>query len=49
MEKATDTAWYRLRTTNPEVLDLSFLEDDLESALARWNARLEEEEFQTVS
>ena len=37
-EEAIDTAWYRLWSTNPGVLDLAFLEDDLEPTLARWSA-----------
>lgn len=47
--EATDTAWYRLWLTNLGVLDLSFLEDDLEPMLARWNARLEQVELETVT
>lgn len=47
--EATDNAWYRLWLTNVGVLDLSFLEDDLEPMLARWNAHLEQVELETVT
>ena len=33
-------------STNPETLDLNFMGDELEPALARWNARLELEQLE---
>ena len=32
-EEAIDNAWYRMWSTNPEVLDLSFMGEELEPAL----------------
>ena len=45
-EEAIDDAWYRMWSTNPEALDLEFMGDELEPALARWNARLELEQLE---
>ena len=48
-EKAIDDAWYRMWSTNPETLDLDFMGDELEPALARWNARLELEQLEETT
>ena len=48
-EKATDDAWYRMWSTNPETLDLNFMGDELEPALVRWNARLELEQLEETT
>ena len=45
-EEAIDNAWYRMWSTNPMTLDLEFMGDELEPALARWNARLELEQLE---
>lgn len=45
-DKAIDDAWYRMWSTNPEVLDLDFLGEARETILARWNLRLEQEELE---
>ena len=45
-EEAIDDAWYRMWSTNPETLDHEFMGDELEPALARWNARLELEQLE---
>ena len=47
-EEAIDNAWYRIWSTNSEVLDLEFLGEELEPTLERWNARLEREELETT-
>ena len=47
-EKAIDDAWYRMWSTNPEVLNLDFLGEARESILARWNLRLEQEELEAT-
>ena len=44
-EKAIDDAWYRMWSTNPEVLNLG---EARESILARWNLRLEQEELEAT-
>ena len=48
-EEATDDAWYRMWSTNPETLDLDFMGDELEPALVRWNARLELEQLEETT
>ena len=48
-EKATDDAWYRMWSTNPETLDLDFMGEELEPALVRWNARLELEQLEETT
>ena len=45
-EEAIDNAWYCMWSTNPMTLDLEFMGDELEPALARWNARLELEQLE---
>ena len=45
-EEAIDNAWYRMWSTNPLTLDLEFMGDELEPALARWNARLALEQLE---
>ena len=45
-EEAIDNAWYRMWSTNHMTLDLEFMGDELEPALARWNARLELEQLE---
>ena len=40
-EEAIDNAWYRMWSTNSEVLDLDFMGEELDPALARCNTRLE--------
>ena len=48
-EEATDDAWYRMWSTNPETLDLDFMGEELEPALVRWNARLELEQLEETT
>ena len=48
-EVATDKTLYRVWSTNPGVLNLSFLREELEPTLARWKVRLEEEAEDTVT
>lgn len=45
----TDKTLYRVWSTNPGVLDLSFLREELEPTLARWKLKLEEEAEDTVT
>lgn len=49
IELATDNTLYQVWSTNPGVLDLRFLRDELEPTLARWKLRLEEEAEITLS
>ena len=47
-DKLVDSAMYRIWSMNAD-LDLSFLEGEQESTLARWKARLEKEELFTFT
>ena len=47
-EEAIEDAWYRMWSTNPETLDLDFMGEELEPALARWNVRLEREQLERL-
>lgn len=46
---ATDKTLYRVWSTNPGVLNLNFLREELQPTLARWRVRLEEEAEYTVT
>ena len=48
-EETIDNAWYCLWSTNPGVLDLTFLGEELEPTMAWWKTRLEEEELETIT
>ena len=48
-ETATDKTLYRVWSTNPGVLNLSFLREELEPTLARWKVWLEQEADETVT
>lgn len=48
-EVAIDNALYRLWSTNPGVLDLRFLREELEPTMAQWKVRLEQEANEIVT
>lgn len=48
IEIATDKTLYRIWSTNPGVLDLAFLREELEPTMARWKIWLEQEAEETA-